>query len=190
MIDIWFERHAQTHHNAAGIASGHYDIALTDDGREHARSVRRRQYAGEHFDVVFTSDTQRAYDTASLIFAGRNIPIVQDARLRECDYGDFEGHPRTEMEAARESAIHKPFPHGESYEQVAIRMHSFLDHLATERDNQRVMLIGHAATLWMLVHWLCQRHLEEVVGVLPERPWVFELEPAEWGKRGQSHNRR
>ena len=37
MIDIWFERHAQTHHNVAGLASGHSDVALTAHGREYAR---------------------------------------------------------------------------------------------------------------------------------------------------------
>ena len=57
MIDIWFEAHAQTHHNAAGIASGHYDVALTDRGREHAQSVLRSRYADQHFDVAYTSDT-------------------------------------------------------------------------------------------------------------------------------------
>lgn len=180
MIDICFELHAQTHHNAAGLASGHYDVALTDEGREHARTVRRQQYAGEQFDVAFTSDTQRAYDTGCLIFADRNIPIVQDARLRECDYGDFEGRPRPEMEAARMSAIRQPFPNGESYEQVASRMHSFLADLAAAYEGQRVMLIGHLATLWTLEHWLHQRPLEEAMRSIPDRPWRFSLDPQDW----------
>ena len=62
MLDIWFEVHAQTYHNAADVASGHYDVALTDHGREHARSVLRARYADQHFDIVFTSDTRRAYE--------------------------------------------------------------------------------------------------------------------------------
>ena len=76
MIDIWFEAHAETSHNATGLASGHYDIALTDHGRAHAQSVLRSRYAGQPFDIVFTSDTQRAYDTACLLFAGCPIPIL------------------------------------------------------------------------------------------------------------------
>lgn len=175
MIDLWFEAHAQTYHNAADLASGHYDVALTDQGREHAQSVLRARYAGQHFDIVFTSDTQRAYDTACLIFAGRPIPILQDARLRECDYGDFEGRPRAAMEAARLSAICTPFPHGESYVQVAERMRRFLVQLVAERDGQRVMLVGHGATLWTLEHWVRAQPLTAAVGVFPERPWHFTL---------------
>ena len=125
------------------------------------------------FDIVFTSDTQRAYDTACLIFAGLPTPIVQDARLRECDYGDLEGHPREEMEEARPAAIYTPFPHGESYVQVAERMRSFLEQLAAERDGQQVLLIGHAATLWTVRHLVQRSRLEDVVGIFPERPWRF-----------------
>ncbi len=47
MIDIWFEAHAQTYHNAAGLASGYYDVALTGQGREHAQTVLRARYAGQ-----------------------------------------------------------------------------------------------------------------------------------------------
>jgi broad specificity phosphatase PhoE len=180
VIDIWFEVHAQTDHNAANLASGHYDVALTAYGRSQAQTILRTRYTDQHFDVVFTSDTQRAYDTACLIFAGRLLPILQDARLRECDYGDFEGRPRTEMERARLAALHMPFPNGESYAQVATRMRSFLMQLAAERDGQHVMLVGHGATLWMLAHWLQQQPLEAVVGVFPERPWHFILNPQYW----------
>ena len=147
MIDIWFEVHAQTDHNVANLASGHYDVALTAHGRAQAHTVLRARYSHLHFDVVFTSDTQRAYDTACLIFADRPLPILRDPRLRECDYGDFEGRPRAEMERARLTALHTPFPNGESYAQVAIRMQSFLTQLAAERDGQHVMLVGHGASM-------------------------------------------
>jgi broad specificity phosphatase PhoE len=182
MIDIWCEVHAQTDHNAADLASGHYDVALTAHGRTQAHTVLRARYSHLHFDVVFTSDTQRAYDTACLIFADRPLPILRDPRLRECDYGDFEGRPRAEMERARLTALHTPFPNGESYAQVAIRMQSFLTQLAAERDGQHVMLVGHGATLWMLAHWLQEQPLEAVVGVFPKRPWRFALNAKHWQK--------
>jgi broad specificity phosphatase PhoE len=81
------------------------------------------------------------------------------------------------MEAARPLAIRQPFPNGESYEQVAIRMHGFLRHLATNYDGKRVLLVGHLATLWMLEHWLRHIPLEEVVGSNSDRSQIFTLEP-------------
>ena len=70
MIEIWYERHAQTHDNVVGLASGHRNVALTEVGREQARTILRQKYAEERFDIVFTSDTQRAYETARLVFEG------------------------------------------------------------------------------------------------------------------------
>jgi len=183
LIEIWVQGHVQSLHNVAGLASGHYDIGLTDVGREQARSILRRQYAHEPFDVVFTSDTQRAYETACLIFEGSSIPILQDARLRECDYGDLTGSPRADIEAVRSAALYTPFPNGESYQQVAERMYQFLAQLAAEHDQHRVLLVGHFATVWMCAHWLDGLSLEEAVGSTPARPWRFTLDPHTWQKR-------
>jgi alpha-ribazole phosphatase/probable phosphoglycerate mutase len=109
------------------------------------------------------------------MFADRPIPILQDARLRECNYGIYEGRPREEMEAARMAAIHAPYPNGESYAQVVARVRSFLAEVAASHDGQSLMLIGHAATLFTLEHLFRGRPLEETVGVWPERPWRYAL---------------
>jgi len=184
MIEIWLEFHAQTHHNAAGVASGHYDVALTDYGREQARTVLRARYAGRAFDAVYVSDTQRAHDTALLMFEDRILPIFRDPRLRECDYGDFEGRPRTEMEAARLGAIDKPFPNGESYRHAAARMTSFLAELAAERDRATVMIVAHAAQHYSLDHLLLGRSLEQAIRNPSERPYRYALAPDRFLQRG------
>jgi broad specificity phosphatase PhoE len=176
MIDLWLEMHAQTLHNAQGIASGHYDVALTSYGREQAQTLYRSRYAAWRYDAAYASDTQRAYDTACLLFADRPIPVFQDARLRECDYGIYEGGPREAMEAARLAAIHTPYPEGESYAQVVARMRSFLADLCARHEGARIMLIGHAATLYALEHLARGRPLEQTVGAWPERPWRYTLD--------------
>ena len=175
MIDLWLEMHAQTLHNVQGIASGHYDVALTAAGREQAQTIYRSRYAPWRYHAAYTSDTQRAYDTACLLFADRPLPVFQDARLRECDYGVYEGRPRQEMEAARLAAIAAPYPNGESYRQVVARVRGFLADIAGRHDGQRLMLIGHAATLSALEHLARGRPLEQTVGEWPPRPWRYVL---------------
>ena len=73
MVIIWYQGHAQTHDNVAEVASGQRDVALTDLGRERARGVMATRYRGVHFDAVFTADSQRAYETAQLLFEERGI---------------------------------------------------------------------------------------------------------------------
>ena len=84
------------------------------------------------------------------MFEGSDIPIIQDARLRECDYGDLTQRPRAEMEAVRAESISEPFPNGESLEQVMDRVKSFIDDLSTTHRDQQMLIIGHAGTLWGL----------------------------------------
>ncbi len=96
-----------------------------------AAAARSSSYADVDLDIVFTSDTQRAFDTATIMLStiDKDVPIIRDARLRECDYGDLTRRPRYEMEAVRAQSIYQPFPNGESYEQVMQRMRGFLDDL-------------------------------------------------------------
>ena len=146
MITIYFQGHARTLDIERGIASGHFDVALAESGRKQAAEEYRPVYDGIQFDAAFTSDTQRAYETAQIMLAGRDVPIMQDARLRECDYGDMTGSSRAEVEATRPQHITKPFPNGESYDQVMRRMQSFVDELAKDNDGKTVLVIGHYAT--------------------------------------------
>ena len=48
-------------------------------------------------------------------------------------------------------------------------MRSFVVPLAPERDGQQMLLEGHAATLWVLQHWLQAWPLAAGVRLCPER---------------------
>ena len=152
MITIYFEGHALTSDNEANLASGHNDVDLSDGGRSQAAREKRQRYEDLDIDTIFTSDLRRAYDTAKLMFEGRNIPIFQDARLRECNYGDLTQRPRTEMKAVMAESISNPFPNGESLQQVMDRMKNFIDDLSPNYHDQSILIIGHAGTLWGLEH--------------------------------------
>ena len=133
---------------------------MSDAGETSKRGVteaaggKRRRYENISFDTGFTSDLSRAYDTAKLMFEGKDIPIIQDARLSECDYGDLTQRPRAEMEVVRTQSILEPFPNGESLEQVMDRMKSFIEDLSQTYRDQQVLIIGHAGTLWGLENYI------------------------------------
>ncbi len=52
MIEIIFESHATTYDNEQRIASGHYDVDLSEAGVDQARELGIRR-AGEQFDAIF-----------------------------------------------------------------------------------------------------------------------------------------
>jgi 2,3-bisphosphoglycerate-dependent phosphoglycerate mutase len=159
-VEVVFETHATSEDNEAGIATGWLPGRLSAAGREQARELgERRRHDG--IAVVFTSDLQRAVETAEIAFACSGIPILADPRLRECDYGELNGTP----EPIRDRAEHidVPYPGGESWRGAVERVTGFLEELRAERNGERVVVIGHSATRLALEVLVRGRPLEEVM---------------------------
>ena len=60
---------------------------------------------------------------------GESVKIIKDERLRECNYGKYNGEPSSIVEPMQEVNISEPFPEGESYEDVKARIQDFLEDL-------------------------------------------------------------
>ncbi len=168
MVEIIFEPHSTTLDNENHISSGHNDVALSELGVKQSGELGARR-GSETFTAVFCSDLQRSYKTAAIAF-GHKFPIIQDPRLRECDYGDLTCHPSSEVDAAKPLHITTPFPHGESYGQAAVRMGEFLKDLKSKYDGRRVLIIGHRATQYSLEHWIKGVSVTDAVSA----PWTWQ----------------
>src|SRR4051812_22165125 len=90
-VKITYFVHGTTTDNEQELSSGWYDVQLSEVGKQQAEELGR-QTKELHFDVVFTSDLTRALESAKFAW-GDTYPIVQDPRLRECNYGDLNGKP-------------------------------------------------------------------------------------------------
>lgn len=179
-VDIVYETHSWSEDNDRGIATGWLDGRLSERGRLLAAELgQRRLHDG--IAAVYTSDLGRAVETAAIAFDGSGMPIIQDARLRECNYGRLNGMPVAQLEADRLAHIDEPYPDGESYRQVVVRVAAFLTDLARDRDGTRVLLIGHAATRWALDHLLTGVPLEQLVAApfAWREGWSYSL-PSDW----------
>ncbi len=108
-----FETHATSLDNEVGLASGWFDVALSAAGEEQARTLGARRRA-DHLAAVFCSDLSRSFRTAEIAFGDCSLPIVRDARLRECDYGDLTRHPMSAIEQRRRLQLVDPFPNGKA----------------------------------------------------------------------------
>jgi alpha-ribazole phosphatase/probable phosphoglycerate mutase len=168
MITIIFETHSTTKDNEAKLAAGWYDVELSEAGEEQAEQLGQR-YVGQSFAAIFCSDLQRSYKTAEIAF-GDKYPIIQDQRLRECNYGELNRHPKAEVEAMRREALTVPFPGGESYVDTSRRMKSFLKDLDEDYNGKTIMIVGHRATQYGLDLWLRGQSLEDAVLA----PWQWQ----------------
>ncbi len=177
MIELVYETHSLTLDNERGFATGWLPGELSPHGRELARELGERR-RDDGIAAVFTSDLRRAVETVEIAFADSAIPIHQDARLRECDYGELNGASVAEVEAIRADCIERPFPGGESYMDVVSRTRDFLEDLLRKHDGQRVLVVSHGANRLSLDHLLGGKPLARLVEEQFDwRPgWEYKLD--------------
>ena len=161
---LYFESHATSVDNEAGVASGHADAPLSPLGLKQAAEITSRY---DNLSLVWCSDLERSWRTAEIAFAGRAV-VKRDARLREVDFGDMTRAPAAEIERGRQAYISAAYPNGESYDDVCRRVGDLLDDMPQAVGAQ--LIVGHRATWYALEHLLRGRDLKEVVTA----PWRWQ----------------
>lgn len=133
-------RHGETEWTLSRRHTGSTDIPLTDRGREQARALSQ-SFDGIRFDLVLSSPARRAVETAELAGLGPKI----DERLREWDYGEYEGLTTAEIHQERPGwfLFRDGCPGGEDPTGIGQRLEPLLDELR-QRSGQRILLFGHA----------------------------------------------
>ncbi len=156
-VKITYFVHGTTEDNKLGLASGQADVELSEAGIEQGRELGRQRT--DSFAVVFASDLKRAVNSAELAFAGR-CPIVQDKRLRECDYGDL-----TQKQKKWDiiQYVNEPYPNGESYKDVEKRLADFILFLKGNYSGKHVAIMAHQAPQLALEVLLKNRTWEQAI---------------------------
>jgi broad specificity phosphatase PhoE len=142
MINITYFVHGTTTDNEQHISSGWKNVDLSELGIRQSEELPTKN--SDIFDVVFCSDLTRAMRSAELSFKDK-YPIVVDKRLRECNYGDYNGKSSDIVEPLIKEMISNKFPNGESYEDVKVRVKSFLADLKKDYDGKHIAIVAHQA---------------------------------------------
>ena len=150
--EVWLVRHGETEWSRDGRHTSSTDLDLTDRGREVARCLRPR-LEGRDFALVLTSPLRRARETAEL--AGFPQAEVDD-RLREWQYGEYEGLTTEQIRAGSpgwELWTHPPAPGGESVSEVEARLTEVVARCRDAGGDVLVFAHGHSlgvfAACWL-----------------------------------------
>lgn len=147
-------RHGETAWNRVARIQGHTDIPLNDAGLWQARQVGEA-VAAEGIDAIYSSDLQRAADTARAIGRAAGVPVQLDASLRERHFGELEGLTHDEIstrwpEQARRWRGRDPDygpQGGETLSDFHARCVGALTRLAQRHPGQTVVLVAHGGVL-------------------------------------------
>lgn len=188
---LWLVRHAESRANVADARAAESgaarlemdvrdpDVPLSDTGRDTAAALGDwlgGLPAAQRPTAVLSSPFTRAADTArvALDAAGIDLPVRYDERLRERDFGAFDGMTgagiREEYpeEAQRRDLLGKFYyrpPGGESWADVALRVRSLLDTAERRLADERLLMFTHQAVVKVfryVLEELTERELMEI----------------------------
>lgn len=174
-MKIYFVRHGETDWNKERKIQGQVDIPLNEFGRHLARETAKG-LRDVPFDVCFTSPLGRARETAQIILQGRDVPILEDKRILEMNFGVLEGKCCSKegwdvpdsFQMFFDDPVHYQAPEGgEDFQAVRERTGDFLNWLFAQEQyrDSTVLVTTHGAAMAGLLNNLKKKPLAEYWGV-------------------------
>ena len=152
MATIFLVRHGQTDWNAERRWQGHADPPLNERGRAEARVLADR-LAGRGLRRVYSSDLERARETAEIVGAALGLPVELDERLREVDVGEWSGLTLTEVEERFPDGFRRRheggtgWTEGERFDVMTERVLAALHELAARHGDEPVLVVTHGGPI-------------------------------------------
>lgn len=170
-MKIYFVRHGETDWNKERKIQGQVDIPLNEFGRHLARETAKG-LRDVPFDVCFTSPLGRARETAQIILQGRDVPILEDKRILEMNFGVLEGKCCSKegwdvpdsFQMFFDDPVHYQAPEGgEDFQAVRKRTGDFLNWLFAQEQyrDSTVLVTTHGAAMAGLLNNLKKKPLAE-----------------------------
>ena len=152
-------RHAQSDHHVRGLTGGWTDTGLTALGQAQARQTayRCRTLVADDNVSLFTSDLQRAYQTATLIAEALAVPTVALPGLREINNGVAANLLVSEAKALElpktdPVADWVPYTGAESWNQMVSRVFAAMEQIHTTTTDT-ALVVTHGLSGCAVIQW-------------------------------------
>ena len=186
---VWLVRHGESMGNVADARaqqskSGRLeldvrdpDVPLSNTGRSQAEALGKwlaELPEDERPTAALSSPFNRALTTAQLATVGLDVRVRTDERLRERDFGAFDGMTGAGIrehypdEAKRRDLLGKFYyrpPGGESWADVALRIRSVLATEGLRYDCERLVIVAHQAVIMVFRYVLEELTEQELLAV-------------------------
>lgn len=158
MTKLFLIRHGETKWNVDGRFQGQQNSELNSEGCAQGQLVAQVM-SRTPLSAIYTSDLDRAAETASMIAAPHLLTPLLDCRLREACFGAWEGYTLPEINlrwpeditAWRADSLHTRPPGGETLEQVQTRVVALLDEIVDCHPNDDIAIVAHGGSLRAII---------------------------------------
>lgn len=163
-MELFLVRHGETAWNAQRRFQGQSDVPLSERGRAQAAAIASA-LGSIPFNHAYASDLKRASETAQTIVGDRGLPVQLDVRLREFDFGAWEGltwaqivgrWPEFDERLTTQPRRYEPVG-GERFEHVVARVRAFLADLSAAATTGYTLIVSHAGALHAMMEALAPR---------------------------------
>jgi isoleucyl-tRNA synthetase len=146
-------RHGEAEHNILDVADTGRGkpYHLTETGKRQATAAAE-DAKKEGVEMIIASPVPRAKETADIVGGMLRIPISTDERLREYDFGDWDGKALSEYDKAFPDSPElfvRATERGEKENDVRHRVGAFLYELEQTHKNKRILIVTHGDPVWM-----------------------------------------
>ena len=156
VIHLTLIRHGITSYNIEKRYLGHTDIPVIEERLKEFQPIQ-----GERISTVYSSDLWRCRQTASYLFSNHNIQL--DARLREMNFGDYEGKTYEQLKNLDHYRRwisdweHTTPPNGESGTVFQQRIQQFMEEEILQMDQcgRSLAIVSHGGVIRYIVSSLC-----------------------------------
>jgi len=149
-------RHGEAQSNVSDTLSSYPEDeknGLTEKGTAQAHEAAAL-LKKEKVDFIFTSPLLRAQKTAQILSDTTGAAIVVENRLREIDFGSFQGKSVSEYEAywgSHQGRFTKISEEGrENFHDVKVRAVEAIKEINAKYQGKRIALVTHQACAWVL----------------------------------------
>jgi broad specificity phosphatase PhoE len=173
MTTLFLFRHGETDWNAEQRFQGHIDVPLNSTGRAQARNLI--PFLRENsIEAILSSDLRRAVETAEIIAAELQVPVIQDPGLREAHLGLAQGLTVEEIQAKfgielvsrwRSSKVTDAdvsYPGGETGTAILERVFHALTRFLESNSHSRIGIASHGGVIRRVMHRLLPPHSAHV----------------------------
>lgn len=177
-MNVYVIRHGQTEWNVLKKMQGSADIPLNEKGIEQAQQTKLN-LENVTFDVILCSPLIRAKQTAEIINNERNLNIIFDNRLRERDYGEFEGTSKSSFNYNDFWAYNKniKYAKAENVQEFFNRVYGFLDEIKNKYIDKNILIVCHAGVTKAIECYANGMMKDEEIGpYLPDNASIQEYQ--------------
>jgi len=173
-------RHRETKENSEGIIQGHLHGVLSEKGLSQAKALAE-SLKNEEIDCVYSSDLDRASDTAKIVLKYHpNLEIQLTDSLRERFLGKFQGKKKSDFGLSKEDSIAELADTDiETAKELFERAKKFLYELLKSHRNQTVLCVSHNGISKAMIAVITNKNPEKILEVenIPNAGYkVFELD--------------